>query len=104
MAITLESSSTNNFRPVALFTFEYAKTEPDVMYGDVNGDNTIDVSDALLVCQFYLGNVAPTDAQNAAADVNGDGAVDVSDALMICQFYLGNITEFPAEKNLDRRN
>ena len=98
MAITLESSSTNNFRPVALFTFEYAKTEPDVMYGNVNGDNTIDVSDALLVCQFYLGNVAPTDAQNAAADVNGDGAVDVSDALMICQFYLGNITEFPAEK------
>ena len=100
MAVTLESSSTNNFRPVALFTFEYAKadTKPDVTYGDVNGDNTIDVSDALLVCQIYLGNVAPTDAQNAAADVNGDGAVDVSDALMICQFYLGNITEFPAEK------
>lgn len=106
MAVTLESSTANNFRPVALFTFEYAKadTKPDVMYGNVNGDNTIDVSDALLVCQFYLGNVAPTDAQNAAADVNGDGAVDVSDALMICQFYLGNITEFPAEKNLDRRN
>lgn len=100
MAVTLESSTANNFRPVALFTFEYAKadTKPDVMYGNVNGDNTIDVSDALLVCQFYLGNVAPTDAQNAAADVNGDGAVDVSDALMICQFYLGNITEFPAEK------
>lgn len=100
MAVTLESSSTNNFRPVALFTFEYAKadTKPDVTYGDVNGDNTIDVSDALLICQIYLGNVAPTDAQNAAADVNGDGAVDVSDALMICQFYLGNITEFPAEK------
>lgn len=100
MAVTLESSSTNNFRPVALFTFEYAKADikPDVTYGDVNGDNTIDVSDALLICQIYLGNVAPTDAQNAAADVNGDGAVDVSDALMICQFYLGNITEFPAEK------
>ena len=100
MAVTLESSSTNNFRPVALFTFEYAKadTKPDVIYGDVNGDNTIDVSDALLVCQIYLGNVAPTETQNAAADVNGDGAVDVPDALMICQFYLGNITEFPAEK------
>jgi hypothetical protein len=100
MAVTLESSSTNNLRPVALFTFEYAKadTKPDVIYGDVNGDNTIDVSDALLVCQIYLGNVAPTETQNAAADVNGDGAVDVPDALMICQFYLGNITEFPAEK------
>ena len=101
MAVTLESSSTNNFRPVALFTFEYAKadTKPDVTYGDANGDNTIDVSDALLICQIYLGNVAPTDTQNAAADVNGDGAVDVSDALMICQYYLGNITEFPAGKS-----
>lgn len=97
-AITLSAPADKNSAPIALFTFEYAKTEPDVMYGNVNGDNTIDVSDALLVCQFYLGNVAPTDAQNAAADVNGDGAVDVSDALMICQFYLGNITEFPAEK------
>lgn len=103
-AITLQATSDKSSAPIALFTFEYAKTEPDVMYGNVNGDNTIDVSDALLVCQFYLGNVAPTDAQNAAADVNGDGAVDVSDALMICQFYLGNITEFPAEKKLDRRN
>ena len=97
-AITLQATSDKSSAPIALFTFEYAKTEPDVMYGNVSGDNTIDVSDALLVCQFYLGNVAPTDAQNAAADVNGDGAVDVSDALMICQFYLGNITEFPAEK------
>ena len=97
-AITLQATSDKSSAPIALFTFEYAKTEPDVMYGNVNGDNTIDVSDALLVCQIYLGNVAPTDAQNAAADVNGDGAVDVSDALMICQFYLGNITEFPAEK------
>ena len=89
-AITLQATSDKSSAPIALFTFEYAKTEPDVMYGNVNGDNTIDVSDALLVCQFYLGNVAPTDAQNAAADVSGDGAVDVSDALMICQFYLGN--------------
>lgn len=97
-AITLQATSDKSSAPIALFTFEYAKTEPDVMYGNVNGDNTIDISDALLVCQFYLGNVAPTDAQNAAADVSGDGAVDVSDALMICQFYLGNITEFPAEK------
>ena len=86
---------------MALFTFEYAKadTKPDVTYGDVNGDAAIDVSDALQVCQIYLGNVAPTDTQNAAADVNGDGTVDVSDALMICQYYLGNITEFPAGKS-----
>ena len=68
----------------------------EVNYGDVNSDNTIDVSDAMLVCQIYLGNATPTDVQKLAADVNGDEVIDVSDAMMICQYYLGNITEFPA--------
>lgn len=102
MAVTLESGSTNDFKPVALFTFEYDKKEdpqPDVTYGDINGDNTVDVSDALLLCQIYLGNVRPTDRQSAAADVNGNGAADVSGALLICQYYLGNLTEFPAGKS-----
>ena len=97
-AITLQAASDKSSAPIALFTFEYAKTEPDVKYGDVNNDGTVDVSDAMLVCQIYLGNVTPTDAQKLAANVSGDDAVDVSDAMMICQFYLGNITEFPAEK------
>ena len=97
-AITLQAPADKNSAPIALFTFEYAKTEPDVKYGDMNNDGTVDVSDAMLVCQIYLGNATPTDAQKLAADVSGDGKVDVSDAMMICQFYLGNITEFPAEK------
>lgn len=97
-AITLSAPADKNSAPIALFTFEYAKTEPDVKYGDMNNDGTVDVSDAMLVCQIYLGNATPTDAQKLAADVSGDGKVDVSDAMMICQFYLGNITEFPAEK------
>lgn len=97
-AITLQAASDKSSAPIALFTFEYAKTEPDVKYGDVNNDGTVDVSDAMLVCQIYLGNVTPTDAQKLAANVSGDDAVDVSDAMMICQYYLGNITEFPAEK------
>ena len=97
-AITLSAPTDKNSAPIALFTFEYAKTEPDVKYGDMNNDGTVDVSDAMLVCQIYLGNATPTDAQKLAADVSGDGKVDVSDAMMICQFYLGNITEFPAEK------
>lgn len=97
-AITLQAPTDKNSAPIALFTFEYAKTESDVKYGDVNNDGTVDVSDAMLVCQIYLGNVTPTDAQKLAANVSGDDAVDVSDAMMICQYYLGNITEFPAEK------
>ena len=52
----------------------------------------------MLICQIYLGNVAPTDTQKKAAEVNGDGIIDISDAMMVCQYYLGNIAKFPVEK------
>lgn len=100
MAVTLESSTANNFRPVALFTFEYAKadTKPDVTYGDVDNDGRISVKDAMTICQIYLGNIEATETQKAAADVDGDGRISVKDAMLVCQYYLGNITEFPVEK------
>ena len=98
-AITLQATSEKNAAPIALFTFEYAKTEPDVKYGDVDGDGTVTVDDALTVCQFVLRNITLTDAQQRAADVDGDNSITVDDALTICQYVLRNITEFPAEKN-----
>ena len=98
-AITLQATSDKNSAPIALFTFEYAKTEPDVKYGDVDGDGTVTVDDALTVCQFVLRNITLTDAQQRAADVDGDNSITVDDALTICQYVLRNITEFPAEKN-----
>lgn len=98
-AITLQATSDKSSAPIALFTFEYAKTEPDVKYGDVDGDGTVTVDDALTVCQFVLRNITLTDAQQRAADVDGDNSITVDDALTICQYVLRNITEFPAEKN-----
>lgn len=98
-AITLSAPADKNSAPIALFTFEYAKTEPDVKYGDVDGDGTVTVDDALTVCQFVLRNITLTDAQQRAADVDGDNSITVDDALTICQYVLRNITEFPAEKN-----
>ena len=98
-AITLQAASDKSSAPIALFTFEYAKTEPDVNYGDVDGDGTVTVDDALTVCQFVLRNITLTDAQQRAADVDGDNSITVDDALTICQYVLRNITEFPAEKN-----
>ena len=98
-AITLQATSDKSSAPIALFTFGYAKTETDVKYGDVDGDGTVTVDDALTVCQFVLRNITLTDAQQRAADVDGDNSITVDDALTICQYVLRNITEFPAEKN-----
>ena len=98
-AITLSAPADKNSAPIALFTFEYAKTEPDVMYGDVDGDGYVKVADAQLICQFILHNITLTEAQQKAADVSGDGNITVADAQIICQYILHNITEFPVEKN-----
>ncbi len=99
MAITLESGSTNNFRPVALFTFAYAKadTEPDVTYGDVNGDGIINSTDAAIVYRSMNGRYTLTDSQKLAADVNGDGAVNSTDAALVYRYTNGKMSKFPAE-------
>ncbi len=51
--------------------------------GDVDGDGTVDVSDAVGIINFFLSAVA-----DSAYDVNGDGTVDVSDAVEVINLYL----------------
>lgn len=62
--------------------------------GDVNGDGTIDIVDALLTAQYYVG-LNPAGFNPDAADVDCNGSVDIVDALLIARYYVGIITEFP---------
>ena len=72
------------------------------MSGDVNGDKTVDVFDALLTLQYAVGLIPHTPDDNAkylaTADVapldvtgkpKGDGKVDVFDALAILRHAVG---------------
>lgn len=61
--------------------------------GDTNNDNNIDIIDALLTAQFYVG-LNPANFIEANADTNCDGHVDIIDALLIAQYYVGLITGF----------
>ena len=59
--------------------------------GDVNSDGGIDIVDALLIAQYYVG-LYPENFDQEAADVKGDGTIDIIDALLIAQYYVGLIT------------
>ena len=96
-AITLSAPADKSSAPVALFTFEYAKTEPDVMYGNVNGDGIINSTDAAIVYRSVNGRYTLTDSQKLSADVNGDGAVNSTDAALIYRYTNGKMSKFPAE-------
>jgi rhamnogalacturonan endolyase len=61
--------------------------------GDVNNDGSIDIVDALLTAQYYVG-LNPGNFNPAHADTNCDGSVDIVDALLIAQYYVGLISGF----------
>ncbi|MBN2533062.1 MAG: hypothetical protein JXB88_09225 [Spirochaetales bacterium] len=64
-----------------------------VFLGDVNNDNTVDIIDALLTAQYYVG-LEPPGFNPDNADVNCDAKIDILDALLIAQYYVGLISEF----------
>jgi hypothetical protein len=62
--------------------------------GDVNNNNVVDIVDALLVAQYYVG-LAPSPFNTDTADVNCDNTINIVDALLVAQYYVGLIGEFP---------
>ena len=72
--------------------------EDTLMYGDVNGNNLVEVSDAVEVLKYYARKAAGLDSvfsetpsENEAifklADVNKDGEITVQDAVLILTYY-----------------
>jgi hypothetical protein len=61
--------------------------------GDVNGDGAIDIVDALLIAQYYVG-LDPVTFIPGNADTNCDGTIDILDALLVAQFYVGLLSAF----------
>lgn len=78
--------------------WEQEKKEPDTdgdnALGDVNGDESINSTDALLVLKIAAQLLTPAEGQMKAADVNLDGNVNSTDALLILKYAANLIQEF----------
>ena len=61
--------------------------------GDVNNDGSINIVDALMIAQYYVG-LNPAGFISANADVNCSGNIDIVDALMVAQYYVGLGVQF----------
>ncbi len=79
--------------PTAVPTATPAVT-PGGTKGDVNGSGSVDIVDALLVAQYYVG-LNPQNFNAGQADVNCSSAIDIVDALLVAQYYVGLIASFP---------
>jgi hypothetical protein len=70
-----------------------APTIPPQNLGDVNNSGSIDIVDALLIAQSYVG-LNPANFDSSKADTNCDNNIDIIDALLISQYYVGLISRF----------
>jgi hypothetical protein len=58
------------------------KTYGEPIQGDLNNDNEVDSTDALLLKKAVIGNGTLSEEQKKKADMNGDGTVDSVDYLI----------------------
>jgi len=77
--------------PVFGFAALFAAYSQTITQGDVNGDGTINIIDALMTAQYSVG-LNPTGFNVSAADVNCDSTVNIVDALRIAQYSVGLVT------------
>ncbi|MCL6450108.1 MAG: Ig-like domain-containing protein [Acetobacteraceae bacterium] len=57
--------------------------------GDVTGDGTVDLLDAMRILNIALGRATPSDQEREAADADGDGVVSVLDVVRVVKMALG---------------
>ena len=58
------------------------------LYGDVNFDGSLDITDVILLINFVLGQT-PTEEESLTADMNQDGILNILDVIQLVSEILG---------------
>ncbi len=59
--------------------------------GDINVDDLINVQDIILLVNFILDNIEPSEDEALAADMNSDGVLTILDVIAIVNIIFGSI-------------
>ncbi len=69
-----------------------------VLYGDLNGDGTVELADLTMLAKAVSGWTMDADYRAANADCNGDGTVELADVVLLAKFIAGwSVVLGPAE-------
>ncbi|MBN1217097.1 MAG: SBBP repeat-containing protein [Candidatus Lokiarchaeota archaeon] len=81
--VTGSSDTTDN-----LMLNKITYSDGDLKMGDVNGDSIVDIIDALLIAQYYVGLNPSGMKYPELADVNNDNSIDIVDSLLVASNYV----------------
>ena len=70
------------------FEIVFEVNEFEVLLGDVNQDETIDILDVIMSINFILETVTPTAYENIASDLNEDGDINIQDVIIMINLIL----------------
>ncbi len=62
----------------------------DLISGDVNNDQIVNILDIIMTVNFILNNIEPNESQFWAADLNGDESIDILDIVELVSIILDN--------------
>ena len=61
----------------------------DLIFGDVNQDNNINIQDIIIMIGFILINDYPSELELLASDLNEDNSINVLDIVMVVDLIFG---------------
>ncbi|RCX17589.1 lysophospholipase L1-like esterase [Anaerobacterium chartisolvens] len=70
-------------------------SEPEILYGDLNGDKNINSTDLALMKRYIIGSITEFPVPSKAADLDGNGSINSIDYSLLNRYLLQLITDFP---------
>ena len=70
------------------FLYEIVCSNSNLIVGDINQDDTINVLDVIILVNFILGTEVPDEVESFVSDINGDQIINVLDAIMLVNLIL----------------
>lgn len=70
--------------------------DPSVLYGDVNCDGRVDITDSVLLNKATAGAVKLNEAASANADCDSNGELSSNDSIVLLKFLVHLITSLPS--------
>ncbi|MFR4393948.1 MAG: dockerin type I repeat-containing protein, partial [Ruminococcus callidus] len=67
-----------------------------VIFGDVNLDGKVDISDAVLLNKTVAGTISLSESAQKNADCDGDGETGSNDAVVLLRFLVHLIQTLPS--------
>jgi hypothetical protein len=87
--LTLTANEVDGIGYEADFGFTLiVEQDSQLLPGDINGDDTVNILDIVMVANYTLGQAEFTDEQTQAADLNQDGTINILDIVQIINIVL----------------